>query len=89
VRDLIDLLIETKQELPSWLEGLAARPAGGGGGRGGGGGSFRGRFGGRDMRQNERGFKTYSGWGHHRDLPERRGGGGGDREDSWGRDDHY
>ena len=45
IRDLVELIIETKQELPSWLEGMAMdikhqsgglSRRGGGGGRGGG-----------------------------------------------------
>lgn len=44
IRDLVELIIETKQELPSWLEGMAMdikHQSGGlsrrgGGGRGGG-----------------------------------------------------
>lgn len=44
IRDLVELIIETKQELPSWLEGMAMeiKHQSGGvnrrGGRGGGGG---------------------------------------------------
>ncbi|KDN46135.1 DEAD-domain-containing protein [Tilletiaria anomala UBC 951] len=55
-RDLMDLLKEANQEVPSWLEAVARESAfGGGGGRGSGRGRGRGRggsasFGGRDAR---------------------------------------
>lgn len=63
VRDLVSLLIEANQELPSWLDdmytearysGGSRRPGGGGGGGGGGGTKGRftgGGFGARDYRQ--------------------------------------
>ncbi|XP_046459321.1 ATP-dependent RNA helicase DDX3X-like isoform X2 [Daphnia pulex] len=56
IRDLVELIIETKQELPSWLEGMAMdiKHQSGGvsrrGGGGRGGGRFSGGFGSRDYR---------------------------------------
>ncbi|KAI9558726.1 hypothetical protein GHT06_015515 [Daphnia sinensis] len=55
IRDLVELIIETKQELPSWLEGMAMdikHQSGGVSRRGGGGrgGRFSGGFGSRDYR---------------------------------------
>jgi hypothetical protein len=49
VRDLVELIVETKQELPSWLDSMASdqrmpqtsRRSGGGGGGGGGGAGKR------------------------------------------------
>lgn len=43
VRELIDLLKEANQEIPSFLESIAREGAGFGGGRGGRGGGGRGR----------------------------------------------
>lgn len=67
---LVELLQETNQEVPGWLQNAAARAGayGGGGGRNrrGGGGS---RFGGRDFRQ-DRGYSASNGGGGY-------GGGGG------------
>jgi len=63
-RDLIDLLVEAKQEVPSWLEsmGYDTRHSAGqrrsGGGGGGKGGRFGGSFGSRDYRQNAGGART-------------------------------
>lgn len=57
IRDLVELIIETKQELPSWLEGMAMemRHQGGGGSRRGGSskGRFSGGFGSRDYRTSQ------------------------------------
>ena len=50
MRELIKLLQEAKQEIPSWLEMIASESAfsmGRGGGRGGRGGRMGGGFGGR------------------------------------------
>ena len=59
IRDLVELIIETKQELPSWLEGMAMEmrhQSSGGGSRRGGGPSksrFSGGFGSRDYRTSQ------------------------------------
>jgi len=59
IRDLVELIIETKQELPSWLEGMAMEmrhQSSGGGNRRGGGPSksrFSGGFGSRDYRTSQ------------------------------------
>lgn len=60
IRDLVELIIETKQELPSWLEGMAMdirhQAGGGGAGRSRGGsksGRFSGGFGSRDYRTSQ------------------------------------
>ena len=53
VRELVELLIENKQDVPAWLDEMyaqAGRMGGGGGGRGGRG---RGRWGARDFRQGQ------------------------------------
>ena len=68
VRDLVELLREANQEIPSWLEsvvqettfGSSYRGRGRGGGGGGGGGGGRGRGGNRDYRQSS---NTYGGSG--------------------------
>jgi len=63
LRDLVELLQENTQNIPTWLESLAMKPSGGGRGYG------RGRgFGGRDFRSNTRDWKSSStsgssGWG--------------------------
>lgn len=51
VRDLIELLREAKQEVPSFLENIARESSYGGGGRGGRGGRGRGSNATRDMRR--------------------------------------
>jgi ATP-dependent RNA helicase DDX3X len=81
LRELVDLLVESNQELPPWIEGMAARGGGGGGGSGRGGG--RGRFGGRDFRSDTRSYKSNAG----RDGGG--GGGGGWGGSSWGDDDRH
>lgn len=51
-RDLVELLAETKQEIPQWLDAMMGYGGRSSGHRGGRGGSSRdGRFGGRDYRQ--------------------------------------
>merc|ERR1719205_182085 len=53
VKDLIEILVEANQELPSWLESIEMDSRfsfGGGGRRGGGGNRSKGGFGGRDYR---------------------------------------
>ncbi|KAN0061478.1 ATP-dependent RNA helicase ded1 [Thecaphora frezii] len=60
VRDLLELLKEANQEIPSWLEAVARESMFGGGGGRGGRGRGRGRggssFGSRDARQGGGGF---------------------------------
>ncbi|GLG93124.1 ATP-dependent RNA helicase bel [Gryllus bimaculatus] len=51
VRDLVELIQETKQELPSWLHELASERMPSSSRRGGGGKRFSGGFGSRDYRQ--------------------------------------
>jgi ATP-dependent RNA helicase DDX3X len=58
IRDLAELIVETKQELPSWLESMAMEAkhqSGGSSRRGGGskGGRFSGGFGSRDYRTSQ------------------------------------
>ncbi|KAG6374773.1 P-loop containing nucleoside triphosphate hydrolase protein [Boletus reticuloceps] len=84
VRDLMELLREANQEIPSWLESVIhettfgnsfrGRGRGGGGGGGGGSGGGRGRGGNRDYRQPSGG---YSGGGHSGYGGGGRGGYGG------------
>ena len=53
VKDLVELIVEANQDLPSWLEAMSLDSRnmyGGGGRRGGGGGRSKGGFGGRDYR---------------------------------------
>ena len=52
VRDLLDLLVEAKQEVPDWLERAATQHRRGGGRSGGR--RFGGQFGSRDYRQEGR-----------------------------------
>ena len=76
VKDLIELLVESNQELPSWLEamGLESGNRYGGGGRRGG---KKGGFGGKDYRYENGG----GGGGGHRSGG---GGGGGGRHGGGG-----
>ena len=73
VRELIDLLVENGQDVPSWMENMCAYSGGfGGGGRRGGGGG--GGYGGKDARQGmtkRMGNAAHGGGGF--------GGGGGGR----------
>lgn len=93
---MLDLLIEAKQEVPSWLENVAqdgrvasnSRRGGGGKGRYGGGGGFGGSsFGSRDYRQSSGG----GGGGGSGGLQRGRGGGGGYGGGGYfgGREEHY
>ena len=53
VKDLVELIVEANQDLPSWLEAMSLDSRnmyGGGGRRGGGGNRSKGGFGGRDYR---------------------------------------
>ncbi|KKY19542.1 putative atp-dependent rna helicase ded1 [Diplodia seriata] len=61
VRDLIDLLKEANQEVPSFLESIAREGSGFGGGRGGRGGRGRGATATRDVRRF--GGGNAGGWG--------------------------
>ena len=64
VRDLVELLREANQEIPSWLESLAHESSFGGGGyRGRGGRGGRGRAGGRDYRTGGGGGNSGAGGG--------------------------
>ncbi|KAF8141925.1 P-loop containing nucleoside triphosphate hydrolase protein [Boletus edulis] len=82
VRDLMELLREANQEIPSWLESVIHESAfgnnfrgrGRGGGSGSGGGGGRGRGGNRDYRQSSGG---YGGGGHSGYGGGGRGGYGG------------
>merc|ERR1711988_715862 len=71
---LIDLLVEANQEVPSWLNEIAAERGRGKGGRRGGGN----RFGGRDYRYNNNG----GGRGG-------RGGGRGGNHHNYNNNDHF
>lgn len=53
-RDLLELLSESQQEVPPWLESLAARGGRGFGGRSGGRSGKGSRFGARDVRRDDR-----------------------------------
>lgn len=71
---MLDLLIEAKQDIPSWLEGVAADGRCGGSGRRTGKGRFGGGgFGARDYRQTSGGSGSGSGSGQR----QRSGGSGG------------
>lgn len=79
VRELVDLLKEANQDVPSWLEAVARESSFGGGGRGRGGsrggrgGGRGGSFGGRDARFSSGGGGGGGGFG----FGGARGGGGG------------
>ena len=60
VRELIDLLVENGQDVPSWMENMCQYSAGFGGARGRGGGGGGGGYGGKDVRG---GGRTSSGGG--------------------------
>lgn len=85
VRELIGLLREANQEVPAWLDTVAAESAFGGGGRGGrgGGGGRGGRGGGnRDYRASGGGgfgggMRSGGGRGGYSSGPSYSGGGGG------------
>ena len=93
VRDLLELLHESGQDVPGWLESMKSF-GGSSGGRGGprrrgGGNNYEGRFGGRDFRQNggKSGGAGNTGGGsrggnNNSNSHNNRGGGGGDS--SWG-----
>merc|ERR1711936_792433 len=85
IRDLIEILIESNQELPTWLESMSLDSRnmyGGGGRRGGGGNRSKGGFGGRDYRFD----KSSNGGGGGWSGPPGTGGGGAGGStgaDSW------
>ncbi|KAH8070715.1 helicase [Aureococcus anophagefferens] len=60
VRELIDLLVENGQDVPSWMENMCQYSAGFGGSRARGGGGGGGGYGGKDVRG---GGRTSSGGG--------------------------
>lgn len=78
-KDLVELLIETDQECPDWLESFSGSRGGGGRGRGRGGG----RFGAKDYRRDHhgRGGGRGGGGGGSWGGPPSGGGGGGSRFD--------
>merc|ERR1711936_1191930 len=84
-KDLVELIVESNQELPSWLEAMSLDSRnmyGGGGRRGGGGNRSKGGFGGRDYRFD----KSSNGGGGGWSGPPGTGGGGAGGStgaDSW------
>ena len=79
VRELIDLLVENGQDVPSWMENMCQYSSGFGGSRARGGGGGGGGYGGRDVRG---GGRTSSGGGggyQMRSGNAAYGGGGGSR----------
>ncbi|CAE6374250.1 unnamed protein product [Rhizoctonia solani] len=90
VRELIGLLREANQEVPGWLDSVAAESAFGGGGRGGRGGGRGGRGGGnRDYRASGGGggfgggMRSGGGRGGYSNGPSYSGGGGGHGGGGW------
>jgi len=82
VKDLVELIVEANQDLPSWLEAMSLDSRnmyGGGGRRGGGGNRSKGGFGGRDYRfdKSSNGGGGGGGGGGNRMGNDRFGGGGG------------
>lgn len=77
LREVYDLMKESKQEIEPWFQKMASWGGGGGSSRGGGGGhgksGGRGRYGGRDFRREEGGSRSGN-------FQHRSGGGGG----GWG-----
>nr|XP_055233177.1 ATP-dependent RNA helicase DDX3Y isoform X3 [Gorilla gorilla gorilla] len=74
-KDLLDLLVEAKQEVPSWLENMAYEHHYKGGSRGRSKSNrFSGGFGARDYRQSS--SSSSSGFGASRGSSSRSGGGG-------------
>uniref|UniRef100_A0A2I3SY43 RNA helicase n=1 Tax=Pan troglodytes TaxID=9598 RepID=A0A2I3SY43_PANTR len=74
-KDLLDLLVEAKQEVPSWLENMAYEHQYKGGSRGRSKSNrFSGGFGARDYRQSS--GSSSSGFGASRGSSSRSGGGG-------------
>jgi len=88
-RELVELIIESNQELPSWLEAMAmeSRSFGGGGGRPRGGRGRSGGFSSRDYRMEGRHGGGGGGGGGGREGGGRShggGGGGGGRSGGYG-----
>ena len=86
-KDLVELIVEANQDLPSWLEAMAmeSRSFGGGRPRGGKG---RSNFGSRDYRMERGGGGVGGGGGggggrNHRNHGSYGGGGGGHHGNSW------
>uniref|UniRef100_A0A8C9AVB7 RNA helicase n=1 Tax=Prolemur simus TaxID=1328070 RepID=A0A8C9AVB7_PROSS len=73
-KDLLDLLVEAKQEVPSWLENMAYEHHYKGSSRGRSKSRFSGGFGARDYRQT--GGSSSSGFSSSRASSSRSGGGG-------------
>ncbi|XP_026529836.1 ATP-dependent RNA helicase DDX3X isoform X2 [Notechis scutatus] len=77
-KDLLDLLVEAKQEVPSWLENMAyEQQHKGGSTRGRSKGRFSGGFGARDYRTSSSSSGGSSSFGSSRASSGRSGGGGG------------
>ncbi|XP_070800329.1 ATP-dependent RNA helicase DDX3X isoform X2 [Pituophis catenifer annectens] len=77
-KDLLDLLVEAKQEVPSWLENMAyEQHHKGGSSRGRSKGRFSGGFGARDYRTSSSSSGGSSSFGSSRASSGRSGGGGG------------
>merc|ERR1719414_1469505 len=81
-KDLVELIVESNQELPGWLEAMSLDSRnmyGGGGRRGGGGNRSKGGFGGRDYRfdKSSNGGGGGGGGGNRMGGGDRFGGGGG------------
>uniref|UniRef100_A0A8C6X607 RNA helicase n=1 Tax=Naja naja TaxID=35670 RepID=A0A8C6X607_NAJNA len=77
-KDLLDLLVEAKQEVPSWLENMAyEQQHKGGSSRGRSKGRFSGGFGARDYRTSSSSGGGGSSFGSSRASSGRSGGGGG------------
>nr|XP_004670179.2 putative ATP-dependent RNA helicase Pl10 [Jaculus jaculus] len=74
-KDLLDLLVEAKQEVPSWLENMAFEHHYKGSGRGRSKSRFSGGFGARDYRQSS--GASSSSFSSSRASSSRGGGGGG------------
>jgi len=82
VKDLVELIVEANQDLPSWLEAMSLDSRnmyGGGGRRGGGGNRSKGGFGGRDYRFDKSSNGGGGGGGGGNRMGNDRFGGGGGR----------
>merc|ERR1719192_1072196 len=82
-KDLVELIVESNQELPSWLEAMGLDQRGNYGGGRRGGGRHRGGFGGKDYRYENgggggggRGGRGGGGYGGHHGGHGGHGGGG-------------
>lgn len=75
-KDLLDLLVEAKQEVPSWLENLAYEHQHKSTGRGRSKSRFGAGFGARDYRQTSSGFSSRGSRGTSHGAPRGFGGGG-------------